>query len=257
MRQDIYFFVFSFISVVRKNIINSSLRLSILILSIYGAVLWYLDANKDRFFDSFQQDILVEAHGLLFDLIVIAIIFEVFKKGIINNNQIKSLKSSLSDYKISTSTESKYFIINTLRRLFEMKSVHIEAGNLDLSDAKFEHLNFLFTDFNNSNLSKTSFLYANFFYCDFSETILHECDFSGCNIRFSEFKNCKNIDKAIFAETHITDDCKSYLESILSGSQLRNIIWTDSKVNFQDLKACFKASINVMDNLMHKPRKEL
>jgi len=255
--KTIYFLIFSFISVIKTHVINSSLKLSIIILLIYGSVLYYLDINKDEFFDDFQQNILVEAHGLLFDLIIIIIIFEAIKRQIFNNNKIKRLENNLSDYKILTTLGQKSIIINTLRELCDIKSVHIDVSGLDLSEAKLDDLKFSVTDFSRSNLSRATFLFTKFHYCDFSETTLYDCDFSGSTIRFSKFEKCIGIDKTIFASTHITDDCKLYLESVLSERQLDNIIWIDSKENIQDYKVIVKASVNKKSNLRNMPRKRL
>ena len=255
--QTVYFLVFSFISWIRTNVINSSLRLSVVLLLIFGSVLYYLDMNRDKFFNEFQQEILIQAHGLLFDLVVVAIIFEVTKRKILNNNQVKILKNNLLDYRLVNNVECKYLIVKTLRELCEIKSVCIDASELELSEAKFEHLNFLITDFGKSNLSRISFLCTKFYDCDFSESILSHCDFSGSTIRFPKFDKCQCIDEAIFASTYITDDCKSYLESVLSEKQLRNIIWINSKMNIQDFKAYFKASIITMDRAINMPRSVL
>ncbi len=244
----IYFFVFSFLSVIKTYVINSTLKLSILILGLYGWLLYYLDTNRNELFtNDFQLNILVEAHGLLFDLIIIAVFFEFFRKRISNKDKIEKLENDLIDYKMWGNNESKTKAVGALRRLSKINAVNIDLTDFDLSNTKLQELKFLCFDFSKTDFTNTSFKETKFLGCDFSQTKLNNTDFTGCSIQFSNLVGCKEFKNAKFTSSYITNDSKEYLEKILTKEQLANITWTSSSKTFKYWSLWIKSSIRNMN----------
>ena len=200
----------------------------ILLALLFGAIIFILDRNDTQF--NFH-DILVEAHGLVFDLIVFGIIITVF--DFIRNRREKRSRynEEIEDLLGWKNEEAKVKILAKVKRLYELgqrkfnlthaylKSAdlnyydftnsginfaNIENGsfvrsllkNVNLIDSNLKSVTFTNTEFINTNLiqsdcRKAIFCCSVFFEANLKNVDLRKAEFSGCDIDNSNFEGVK------------------------------------------------------------------
>ncbi len=185
---------------------------------------YIFDIDNGRYpFGNEWDNIIVESHGLLFDLFVLGILLAIYdqikeKRRIEEEKQqtIKRYLEELEDFRYWKSEEAKFRIQGIVRRLVSLDFTKIDFTYLDLSCVIMPNIHLfgaslLETDFSGANLTGTSFEYAkinstkfktrdtqllnakfmdtNIYATDFEGAFLMGSDFSRANISKSSFRN--------------------------------------------------------------------
>ena len=136
----------------------------------------------DGYPTSQKENILVEAHGLLFDVIIFGILFVVFA-GIREKNMINRQHSELiDDYRNWVSEEATHRIAGAIRRLANAGYKSINASSCFLRKASFRDIKINGADFRRANLRGASFRGCSIRNVNFYGADCREVDFSDCEL---------------------------------------------------------------------------
>lgn len=151
-------------------------------------ILLDINANKNDHFD--WWDILVEGHGLLFDLLIFGLLLTYYDNVVGKRREIKKLKTEIMYSRLWGEAEAKYRITIAWLQLYELRELPLDLSECYLTsvvnnefhdkkmkDFKFHHSNLTFSEFNLCSLINV----------DFSEAILIDTFFYKCNLSNSYF----------------------------------------------------------------------
>lgn len=168
-------------------------RFFLLAASVTFLVLWYVNAFKDP--EGFKwHDVIVESHGVFFDLFVFGILLSIYEKLKEKHESIQRLHEEIDDYRGWNEKEATYRIIGALRRLnkfniFKFNLIHcyMKAGNLS-----------------GINISGSELRFADLSGCVFKEANLQNVDFQFCVLFGANFRN-SNLTNADLFYTFLGD----------------------------------------------------
>ena len=157
----------------------------------------------DFFDNNFKyHDILVEFHGLIFDLFVLGIVLTIYESINSKKDEIEKYQNELSDYKFWKTEESMFRTRGLIKRL-----VNLGVKVLDLSfcylatdkslsayknmqNWKFTGATLNDTLFLMSDMTKSNFYISNLQDASFVSVNLTECEFGGTNLVNTKFEKC-------------------------------------------------------------------
>jgi hypothetical protein len=162
------------------------------------------------------HDILVEFHGLVFDILFLGIIYSYYEnkkekkelilryKTIINN--FRGLKSKKTPYKILSCIKelqklgvTKFNLKNCDLNNIKLKNYYLTYSNFEyanLRSAELENLDLKFSNMKSSNLCDTKlfdidFNYSDFIDCNLSDSFIDECNFTKAKFCGANFENAR------------------------------------------------------------------
>jgi BTB/POZ domain-containing protein KCTD9 len=165
----------------------------------------------------YLRSILIEAHGMLFDVGVIGIlIFWLNKRGETKLRTRKYLEE-IDDIRLWKSEEATYKILGNLKRLLREKTQrldlnHVYLQNVNLSFLDMEHTNFNYADLSNSLLNETNLTNSKMNYVNLSNTTLNKTNFKATSLNGANFSGAKGI-KTNFRDSLLikVDFCDTFL----------------------------------------------
>lgn len=196
--------------------------------------------NRDFF-----ENLLVEIHGGIIDLLVVGIILYWFDNRKNKKEEINKVKKELSDLKFYVGSDISYRFYVSVQHLLSLGVKNISIPDGDLSNLKIEYLsltdsNLIAVNFSRSTLNEvklkncnaeaTCFFESKLQKCNFTSVKLNRAkfintelnghDFRRCEIRGATFKNC-NLKSANFSGV----DCSGV---DFKGSNLRSANFKDA-----------------------------
>jgi hypothetical protein len=212
---------------------------------IIGAILAIVIAIFDIYDCEFSRhDILVEAHGLIFDLLLVGVIFafyESFKEKI---GRIRQYQEEIYDFRDWHSEEAMHRISGIIRRLNEDGVSRINLFRCGLTNAKLRfvkltgsHLHkteFIKADLesaklNNTNMSYANFSEANLKYAHLDHSDLMNANFSNADLSNADLESCLCCD-SIFLDADLTNTyfkLSDLTGAKLDGAKVVDINWFD------------------------------
>lgn len=176
--------------------LNSKILFFIGLTIIGSTTILYLDYS-DKDFN--LHEILVEFHGLIFDLIIFGLLLTIYDSIKSRQDRIVRYKEEISDYSGWESEEAKHRISGLVKRLIQLKVKKIELYNCHIihcpytkkmidwkfATAKLYNSHFIACDltkstFYLSELHDVSFSSVDLTDCDFGMAILDDCYFNKC-----------------------------------------------------------------------------
>lgn len=247
----------------------------------------------DNYFLVSYQDILIEAHGLLFDLIIFGLILAVYDSRTKKKTRINRLLEELDDYRHWDEKESVFRKTGIIRRLNQLKYYKLNLvgnylqnarlSNLNLAESDFSWANLEASYFNHSNLRDTKFNMAKLNRAFMRVTELNGAVFNSAslvnaNLGKSDLYGAQFID-ADLSETDIDECCCSSTNflrsnltkadmnntdltmSIMSGVNLEYANLSNTNLSGVDLSSCNLVGLNLSGamvdsvNFIHKLKK--
>lgn len=227
-----------------KRILSSKIVLFILL-----AILCLIIVIKLDFLDSefSYHDILVEFHGLVFDLFIFGIILTIYeslrsKKEKLELEENKRLvlidryKEEINDIRFWKSKEAFYRIRGLVKRLVDLKEEKIDLSHcyLETDKSLSTYRNMKEWKFYAANLRDSFFLMSDMTKTQFYMTKLSESSFVEVNLMESNFENA-DLYKAQFKRCNLND-------VKLNGALVGNINW------FEILKRNKNIGIDSLEN---------
>lgn len=224
-------------------------------------------------FDVFFPQILVEAHGMLFDVAIIGILIFWLNKVGEERLRIKTYQDEIDDFRLWESDEAAFRTVGNIKRLNQNKIYNINLVNCYLARTNLSHVNLAASNLNSCNLTSANMIGCNLEGARLNQTNLENAQLNQVNFKgsFASGANFKdavlikaNFEKAFLIKTDFTN--AFLMEANLSGchvtgahfdnanlykADLRGIRGLDLN-NLGTVKTLFKAKFDeeVMDQLL-------
>lgn len=186
-----------------KPLVTTGLVLAVLSILIFTLSFPFYLNDMELFY----ENILIEAHGMLFDLLIIGILLVWLNKNGERQIRIKRYAEEIDDYRHWKSEEASFKIIGNIKRLNKDKITQIDLFNSYLKNANLNYVDLTGSNMNYVNLDEASLV--NSMLCrvrlnqaSLKATKLNKADFRGA---FLSGANC---------------DAASMIKSDFEGAQL-------------------------------------
>lgn len=128
-------------------------------------------------FANFWEQILVEAHGMIFDIAIIGIlIFWLNQNGEIRQ-RIRTYKDEIDDFRLWESDEAAFRTVGNIKRLNRHKIYEINLVNCHLARTNLNYVNLKGSNLNSANFSSSSLIETNL-----ENTRLNQTNFENANL---------------------------------------------------------------------------
>lgn len=217
---------------------NKLFKDPVLFYIIIGVISVFLIATLDFYDKDFNwHDIVVEAHGLIFDLLIFGLMLAIYDRVRGKVSKIERLQEEISDYRGWNNDEAMHRIVGCVKRLYESGVTKFYLGNCFLEKADLSEYNFHQSSFAFSRLAQASFVHSDLSYtmmvgADMQNTWLTKTDFEGADLRSCKF-NDAHITKANFSKADLNgaDFSNAKIASCeFDGCDLTNAIFNNAKV---------------------------
>jgi len=256
-------------------IISSPVRISFFLLCIFSAAIVLFCYCNSYYEKNFYENILVECHGLLFDLLVIGVVLTYFTAKGDKETEIKQCKQELQTYKHDGSKEainikekcikilcSKYkitdidlsFCILSEANLSSTPSEiidlsHSNFSNATLTKVKFESAYLQNSNFNNAELKGANLTNTHLQHSDFTDANLNEANLTGARLEFSIFKNSK-IERAFLINANMKE---AKLQKVnLKSTELNDADLTGAHINNSILDNVLLNNAKLQNSIIEK-----
>jgi uncharacterized protein YjbI with pentapeptide repeats len=167
-------------SIIEKPLLTSTIVLVVMAVIVIGLSLPYYI----RDFDTFIQQILAEAHGMIFDIAVIGIlIFWLNQNGEIRQ-RIRTYKDEIDDFRLWESEEAAFRTVGNIKRLNRHKIHEINLVNCFLPRTNLNYANLAGSNLNSANISQSSLIEANL-----ENARLNQTNFENSNLNQANLKS--------------------------------------------------------------------
>lgn len=146
-----------FNSIIEKPLLTSTIVLIVVAIIVIGLSLQYYIND----FDQFIQQILAEAHGMIFDIAVIGIlIFWLNQNGEIRQ-RIRTYKDEIDDFRLWESEEAAFRTVGNIKRLNRHRIHDLNLVNCFLPRTNLNYVNLSGSNLNSANISQSSLIEGN------------------------------------------------------------------------------------------------
>lgn len=260
---------------------ESLLWWSLLVFSLAIFSIWFVaESNgfydKDGMSNQWLENILVEAHGMIGDIIVFGIILTVLNSIYSRKQNLQRYNEEIEDFRGWEEKEAVYRISGNVRRINKLGAVpqnmrgaylagsDLRGANLagvdlvgaDLSDsdcgtANFSKTNFLGASFVDAELSEVNLAEANMMNANLKNAFVIETDLGNTNLKGANFENAKvfytdfsgaRLRAARFVDVDISQ-AKGITENQLSQAMICRVKLPDG-INLDPNRDCAKLDID-------------
>jgi BTB/POZ domain-containing protein KCTD9 len=166
-------------SIIEKPLLTSTIVLIAVAVIVISLSLKYYISD----FDTFIQQVLAEAHGMIFDIAVIGIlIFWLNQNGDIRQ-RIRTYKDEIDDFRLWESEEAAFRTVGNIKRLNRHKIHDINLVNCYLPRTNLNYCNLAGSNLNSSNCSQSSLIEANL-----ENARLNQTNFENSNLNQANLK---------------------------------------------------------------------
>ncbi len=168
-----------FNSVLEKPLLTSTIVLvgvAIIVLSL--SMKYYI-----RDYDSFIQEILAEAHGMIFDIAVIGILIFWLNQSGEKRQRIRMYKDEIDDFRLWESEEAAFRTVGNIKRLNRHRIHEINLVNCFLPRTNLNYVNLSASNLNSANVSQSSLIEVNF-----ENARLNQTNFENSNLNQANLK---------------------------------------------------------------------
>lgn len=234
-----------------NKILSNQILVSLFVFLLAAAIVFIITITQYGYTIDFLKNVLVEAHGMLFDILIIGtLIFALHKLGekqFEKRLKIQRWLEEIDDFRGWDEKEATFRIVGNIRRLNKLKITRI-----DISSCYFEKADFIGADLTGANLiganlsraniwgvnlSGANLLTANLVGADLaSGTNLSGANLTGANLRDAKLSGT-DLGRADLHEADLTGAelwCADFtganlLGAILLGTNLRDAKWLTLK----------------------------
>lgn len=128
-------------------------------------------------FEEFYMQVLVEAHGMIFDIAVIGILILWLNKNGEKRLRIKTYKDEIDDFRLWKSEEAAFRTVGNIKRL---NGHHIT--NINLVNCYLSRTNLNYCCLKGSNINSADISSAQLLECDMSHARLNQTNFEGATL---------------------------------------------------------------------------
>jgi hypothetical protein len=168
-----------FNSIIEKPLLTSTLVLVLVSVIVIGLSLkYYL-----RDFDTFIQQILAEAHGMIFDIAVIGILIFWLNKNGETRQRIRTYKDEIDDFRLWESEEAAFRTVGNIKRLNRHRIHEINLVNCYLPRTNLNYVNLASSNMNSANISQSSLIESNLENARLNQTNFENSNLNQANLQ--------------------------------------------------------------------------
>jgi BTB/POZ domain-containing protein KCTD9 len=241
-----------FNSVIEKPLLTSSLVLLMVTILVLGLSLKYYLED----FDTFIQQVLAEAHGMIFDIAVIGIlIFWLNQNGEIRQ-RIRTYKDEIDDFRLWESEEAAFRTVGNIKRLNRHKIHEINLVNCYLPRTNLNYVNLTGSNLNSSNITQSSLIESNLENArlnqtNFENSNLNQANLKGAYASGANFKDAflikANFDGAFLIKANFNN--AFLMESNLQNCYLMGADFENASLYKADLRGAKGLSIEQLSKV--------
>lgn len=146
-----------FNAIVEKPLLTSAIVLLLVAILVIGLSLKYYIED----FDGFISQILVEAHGMIFDIAIIGILLVWLNQNGEIRQRIRMYKDEIDDFRLWESDEAAFRTVGNIKRLNRHKIHDINLVNCHLPRTNLNYVNLSGSNMNSANISQSSLIESN------------------------------------------------------------------------------------------------
>jgi BTB/POZ domain-containing protein KCTD9 len=170
-----------FDSIIEKPLLTSSLVLLVVTIVVISVSLpYYL-----RDFDTFYQQVLAEAHGMIFDIAVIGILIFWLNQNGERRQRIRTYKDEIDDFRLWESEEAAFRTVGNIKRLNRHKIHEINLVNCYLPRTNLNYANLSGSNLNSANVSQSSLIESNLENARLNQTNFENSNLNQANLTAS------------------------------------------------------------------------
>lgn len=168
-----------FNSIIERPLLTSTIVLVLVTILVLALSMRYYI----RDFDSFIQQVLAEAHGMIFDIAVIGIlIFWLNQNGEIKQ-RIRTYKDEIDDFRLWESEEAAFRTVGNIKRLNRHKIHEINLVNCYLPRTNLNYANLSGSNMNSANITQSYLIESNL-----ENSRLNQTNFENSNLNQANLK---------------------------------------------------------------------
>jgi uncharacterized protein YjbI with pentapeptide repeats len=168
-----------FNAIVEKPLLTSAIVLLFVAILVIGLSLkYYL-----RDFDDFISQVLVEAHGMIFDIAIIGILLVWLNQNGEIRQRIRMYKDEIDDFRLWESDEAAFRTVGNIKRLNRHKIHDINLVNCHLPRTNLNYVNLAGSNMNSANISQSSLIESNL-----ENARLNQTNFENSNLNQANLK---------------------------------------------------------------------
>jgi uncharacterized protein YjbI with pentapeptide repeats len=166
-------------SIIEKPLLTSTIVLIFVAVIVIALSLQYYI----RDFDTFIQQILAEAHGMIFDIAVIGILIFWLNQNGETRQRIRTYKDEIDDFRLWESEEAAFRTVGNIKRLNRHQIHDVNLVNCYLPRTNLNYCNLAGSNLNSSNCSQSSLIEANL-----ENARLNQTNFENSNLNQANLK---------------------------------------------------------------------
>jgi len=234
-----------------KPLLTSTIVLvlvSILVISI--SIPYYRDS-----FNTFFPQVLAEAHGMIFDILVIGILILWLNKTGEKRARIRTYKDEIDDFRQWESQEAAFRTVGNIKRLNRHK-----LYNINLAHAYLVKTNLNYVKLNGANLNYANLFNSALIDVNLESARLNQTNFENCNLNQSNFKKAyangaifkdaylikSNFEKAFLIKADFNN--AFLMEANLQGAYITGADFTNANLYKADLRGAKGLSMEALAN---------
>jgi len=199
-----------------KKILIRPVFISFLVFIFSSIIVIGFTRFKYGYDEDFLKSVFIEAHGMLFDILIIGVVIFSLHKLIEKKHEIKRYQEEIDDFRNWDSDEAKFRIVGNIKRLNRMFVTRINLNNCILHNAQLED-----AALREANLESVILDEASLKGVDFSWANLRHAEFNKANLLGADFKY-SNLYRAFFREADLT--YAEFDRANMQGAQLQSAI---------------------------------
>lgn len=134
-------------------------------------------------FRGYGSQVLVEAHGMIFDILIIGMLLLWLNQKGEKRKEIRMYRDEIDDFRTWKSEESAFRTVGNIKRLNRHKIYDIDLGGTYLVNVNLSHMNLTNSNINSATLSKSVFIET-----VLDNTRLNQSSFDECNLNQASLK---------------------------------------------------------------------
>jgi len=160
------------------SILENPILTSFLVLIVLTNLVLFLSfPYYSNSFSSYYGQVLIEAHGMLFDILIIGILIFWLNKSGEKRQRIKTYKEEIDDFRLWKSEEAAFRIVGNLKRLNRHK-----IFSINLVECYLPKTNLNYTCLSGSNLNSANLIGSYMIECNLNSSRLNQTDFENANL---------------------------------------------------------------------------
>lgn len=136
-----------------------------------------------RDLEGFWGNILVEAHGMLFDIAIIGILLYWLNENGEIRQRIRTYQNEIDDFRLWRSEEAAFRTVGNIRRLNRHKIFEINLANCYLPKTNLSYVNLKGSNLNSANVTNCSLIEVDFENCRLNQTNFENSNLNGANLK--------------------------------------------------------------------------